>query len=246
MPKKITAILFIVVSLQAAILMPEAHARDFRAGDRQMLVLSRPEDLVATISENVLREAYQRMGIRIYTEIMPAERALMMANSGRINGEVNRIKGIDKAYPNLIRVPVPINRIEAVVFTRHHVFPVTGWDSLKPYLIGIRRGTKFAEKGTRGFRVQAVDDNAQLFHKLYLGRTDLAVTSRVEGLDLIKKHRFYGIRALEPPLVTLELFHYLHKSRSSMLPKITAVLEDMAKEGRIRAIRDENISQIRD
>ena len=46
---------------------------------------------------------------------------------------------------NLMMISVPVNFLDGVVFTKNHHFPVTGWESLKPYSIAIRIGTKFAE-----------------------------------------------------------------------------------------------------
>ncbi len=211
---------------------------------QEQLVFSRPDDPIAEVSEKVLHEAYQRIGIQIQTRTLPAMRALDMSNYGEVDGEVNRIKGIEKAYSNLVMVPVAINVLEGVVFTKEITFSVTGWDSLKPYKIGIRRGTKFAEKGTEGMNVEAVNHNAQLFRKLDLGRNDVIVTSRVEGLEQIMTLHLNGIRVLEPPLVTLNLYHYVHKKHRPLLPNITKALQEMEAEGRIQEIRKQVISEL--
>ncbi len=74
----------------------------------EALIFSKPgpTDHIANISEIVLRKAYERIGVKIDTHYFPAERALYMSNSGLVDGEVNRIIGLEKKYPNLIRVPV--------------------------------------------------------------------------------------------------------------------------------------------
>ncbi|MCP4107581.1 MAG: hypothetical protein GY749_18900 [Desulfobacteraceae bacterium] len=122
------------------------------------LVFSKPDDPVADISEKILKEAYQKIGIRISVTAFPAERALRTSNSGLSDGEVNRIKGINEQYLSLVMVPVEINILEGVVFTIDVSFPVTGWESLRPYNIGIRIGIKFAEKGTVGMDVDKVSE----------------------------------------------------------------------------------------
>ncbi len=201
------------------------------------LIFSKPNDPVADLSETVLRKAYERLGISIQTQTHPAERSLALSNKGAVDGEVNRIKKIESIYPNLIRVPVAINVIEGVVFAKTKTFPVQGWKSLSPYKIGIRRGTKFAELGTKGMMVEPVNENDQLFKLLNIGRTDVVVTSRIEGLEQITTMKLPGIRILEPPLVTLELFHFLHKDHKDLLSGITTVLKSMSDSGQIKAIR---------
>ncbi|MCP4352592.1 MAG: transporter substrate-binding domain-containing protein [Desulfobacterales bacterium] len=208
------------------------------------LVFSKPDDPVANISEEILKEAYQKIGIRISTTTFPAERAIRMSNSGRRDGEVNRVKGLDERYPSLVMVPVEINILEGVVFTTNVSFPVTGWESLRPYNIGIRIGTKFAETGTAGMDVDKVPKNIQLFKKLSAGRNDIVVTSRLEGLWEIKKLGLKNIRILEPPLMKLSLYHYLHKKHIKLVPEIEKILKKMKQEGRILTIRKNFISKL--
>ena len=85
---------------------------------QQSLLFSGAKDPITDISRQVLLEAYQRMGIEIQTQQFPSVRSLVTANSGKTDGELGRIKGIEADYPNLLRVPVVINRVEGVVFLR--------------------------------------------------------------------------------------------------------------------------------
>ena len=211
---------------------------------QEPLVLSKPDDPIAEVSSKVLREAYQRIGIQIQMKTLPAERGLVQSNQGMIDGEVNRIQGIESTYSNLIMVPVAINTFEGVVFTKKVTFPVTGWDSLRPYNIGVRIGTKFAEQGTEGMNVESVTTNEQLLLKLYAGRNDVIVTSRIEGLGQIKRLQLKGVKVIEPPLVTEKLYHYLHKKHAAMIPGIAKVLREMAAEGRIQAIQEQAIAEL--
>ncbi len=50
----------------------------------------------------------------------------------------------------------------ATVFTKLTRFKVAGWESLKPYTIGIIRGIAFAERHTKGMNAVAVKDYAAL------------------------------------------------------------------------------------
>ncbi|QTA85079.1 substrate-binding periplasmic protein [Desulfonema magnum] len=211
---------------------------------REKLVLTTLDShLNAVVGVNILREAYQRIGIQIETKILPAERALHMANKGKFDGEVIRIREVQELYPNLRRVPVPVIAMEGVVFTKDVTFDVTGWESLKPYTIGILIGSKFIEKGTRGLTVEAVPTYKQVLLKLNAGRTDVAVMARTNGLIELRKLNMKGIRVLEPPLVKARLYHYLHKKNEHLIPQIAQVLKNMVEEGRPKEIWDQSIAE---
>ncbi len=209
---------------------------------QESLVFAQPDDPIAEIAFTVLEEAYNRIGIEISSKTLPAERSLILSNNGVTDGEVGRVKAIQNNYPNLVIVPVSINLIEGMVFTKELDFEVKGWESLRPFKIGYRRGTKFAENATRGMNVVSVSSNDQSLKMLSLGRVDLVVMTRVEGYFSIKQLNLDEIKVIEPPLVTLELFHFLHKKNESVLRRITEILEQMEEEGRIEEIRDEVVA----
>jgi polar amino acid transport system substrate-binding protein len=213
---------------------------------QQTLQFSKPGplDYSAQISEDILREAYARIGIRVATDEFPGERALIMSNSGNTDGEVNRIRGISRKYPNLRIIPVAINSIEGLAFAISPNITIRKWQDLQPYIVGLRIGAKYAEYGTAGMKVTAVATNDQVFDMLDQRRTDVAISTRIEGVLTIKKLGLTGIRPMEPPLVTLKLFHFLHKKHLALVPRITLVLEEMAKEGRIKAIKDAAIRKL--
>ncbi len=199
----------------------------------ETLVLASSDDPIAKVSFGILQVAYQSIGYDLSAEVLPAERALILSNTGTLDGEVNRIKGINKKYRSLLLVPVKINTLYGQAFTKTLNFPITGWESLRPYKIGIRIGTKFAEKNTKGMDVVKVENNDLLFKMLDLERLDVVVTSKQEGLLAIKKLGIVDINFLQPALMQLDLFHYLHIKHKKLVPLIEAQLKKMKKAGEI-------------
>jgi len=191
------------------------------------------------ITEKILKEAYKRIGIKMEVKGYPAERAMQMANEGESDGELRRPAGMNKEYKNLIMVPQPVDVGEAVVFTKNKVFAVNGWESLKPYKIGILRGNKFAEKGTDGMNRLPANTIEQLFEMLDAERADIIVLLRRNGVATHKKMNLPGIRVLEPPVETMQLYHYLHKKNERLVPKVAAALQEMEKEGLIQKIKEQ-------
>lgn len=190
------------------------------------------------ISQKVVTEAYRRIGIEVIVKEYPGVRSLKYSNQGKTDGELFRINGMGEAYPNLLMVPVPVNRQDGMVFTKQTEFAVTGWDSLKPYKVGVRRGIKFSDKGTKGMNPQIVNTNKSLFEILDRGRVDIIVITRVNGLEMLRQLKIPGIVPLEPPIESYPLYHYLHKKNKHLLPEITASLQIMEKEGLVQKTRE--------
>ncbi|MEH6472731.1 MAG: transporter substrate-binding domain-containing protein [Halopseudomonas sp.] len=183
-----------------------------------------------------MQAAYRKLGIPITIVKLPPERSLRTANSGQADAELARVKVDLNQYKQLIRVPVAIDIIEATVFSKTESFHVAGWDSLKPYKIGIRQGVKFTERGTRGMDVISGSENIQLFKMLNKGRVDIVVMNKHNALKAIKELGLNDIRMLQPSVHRLEVFHYLHFSNQVLLPRLTEILQQMESSGEIEQI----------
>ena len=208
----------------------------------EVLILGKSEaSLSSDISGAVLREAYQSLGKDLVIKDLPARQSLMRANSGGLDGEVHRKEGISREFPNLLMVPVAINRIDFVVMTKKVDFKVNGWASLQPYALLIQRGVLAVEEGTAGMNVFPSDNPEAIINLLGKGRGELAVDDRLDALRAMKKYKVVDIRILEPPVASITLYHYLHQRHAALLPKITAALKKMEREGRIKAIHEQMI-----
>lgn len=196
------------------------------------------------ISADVMTEAYRRIGVEIAVEEYPAKRALFFANEGKVDGELFRIADMEIEYPNLIRVPVVINHLDAMVYTKSANFTLNGWASLKPYKIGIRRGVKFSERGTRGMDTVAVNSNKALFEILDAGKVDIIVISRTNGLAISNKFKKTDIKLLEAPIESYPMYHYLHSKNKHLLLRLQTALQAMEKEGLIKKIRTRFLSEL--
>ena len=235
-----------VVSVLVSVLLLAVScltAMPSRAGES--LVLGKSEaSLSSSISAAVLREAYQRLGIDLVVKELPARQSVMRANSGGLDGDVQRKEGISREYPNLLMVPVAINRIDFVAMTKKVDFPVNGWSSLKPYALLIQRGALAVEEGTAGMNVFPSDNPEAIISLLLKGRGEVGIDERLDALSAMNKFNVTDIRILEPPVASIILYHYLHQRHVALVPKITAVLKKMESEGRIKAIREQMIREV--
>jgi ABC-type amino acid transport substrate-binding protein len=186
----------------------------------------------------IVREAYSRIGYTATFDRLPARRALEWANDGVTDGDLARIAGTEKQFPNLIRISIPVFRITAVAFAVGETRPISEWHDLRGLTVGIIRGIRYSEIGTRGMEPIPANDMTHLFKLLTLGRIDVAVA--VLDAGRIEIHRHYpaaGIHPVGEPLFIAPLYHYVHVKNGHLVQKLEAVLEKMEAKGEIRALR---------
>lgn len=214
----------------------------------ERIVLSRIDnDPVSDMAYQILQEAYRRLGIPLAAMPLPAERSLSYSSSGKTDGEVVRIAGLEKSYPTLVRVPEPLLEVRIYAFTTGAHLPVNGWSSLMPYRLCIRNGLRTTLQHTEGMRREITNSERQLFAMLRAGRCDMAILSHESWL-LIDKLQMGPLLALEPALSSEPLYHYLYIRQAALAPKLARVLRDMKRDQttqRIQAQFETRVQQAR-
>ncbi len=222
-------ILFLFIFM---VISPVAYAN-------QALVLSMVDDDLSVMSYAILKKAYAKIDIDVSTEILPAQRALAYSSSGRTDGEVHRIAGVENKYPTLIRIPVSLNALEGIAFSCRKKIDTSSWDKLEHLNIGVKIGIRYAEKAT--VNMPNVYKKAQfndLFDLLFAGGLDVVIASKQE----IRRQRLReGSDCLvlnKPALERQSLYHYLHENYRSLVPEITKALKTMSESGEFQSIRN--------
>lgn len=186
----------------------------------------------------VLTEAYKRIGYEIETVDYDGKEALKASNSGKVDGELQRIDGIDRLFTNLIQIQIPINYIQVYAFSKNISFVTDGWFSLRTYKIGIVRGILFAEIGTRGMDVVKTNSYEDLINLLLNDDIDLAIMPLIIGRVLLKKMNVEIIKPLPGVLETMFLYHYLHIKNKHLVKVLEGVLQKMLLNGTTRRLKD--------
>lgn len=206
----------------------------------KVLIISAPKGAkIQGISEEVLKEAYNKIGYDIKVEYIPNTRSLIMANSGNYDAEMSRVEGIDNKFKNMLRIPVPINYLEAYAFSKKNI-NINDWKDLNKYSLGCVRGVKFIEQKLRNEKIDCsyVTFYSQIIKMLRFDRIEIAVIPRINGMNQIKEEKAKDIHLIEPALEKANLYHYLNKKHSEIAPKLKDVLLEMEKSGRIKEIRE--------
>lgn len=185
------------------------------------------------ILEQVLAEACARIGYGASFRQVPAERALLEANTGIADGVVARVPGIESTYPSLIFVPsATIPRRDFVAFTLDPRIAIGRWVDLSGHDVAIVRGWKIVEANVPGSASTVRAESTELaFRLLKRHRTDVVVNARLDGLDMARRLGIEEVIVHDPPLASLSLYPYLHRSRAALVPLLAQALNEMKADG---------------
>ncbi|WP_319583621.1 transporter substrate-binding domain-containing protein [uncultured Pseudodesulfovibrio sp.] len=203
----------------------------------ESLVLGYGGGSLSVESLKVLKEAYERIGVKVEGRRMPAARSLEMADTGQVDGDVNRIEAIEEQYPNLIRVDVPVNLLEGIVLTCNTSLEHVNPEAISKLHLGIKIGNRYAEMLTQDMPdVTKLPYEKKLMALLLEGRLDALLVDRAWAKAEMAKPGMECLRINEPPLVVVPLYHYLNRRHKDLVPMITGELRAMRESGEIDRI----------
>ncbi len=192
----------------------------------------------------VTKEVFKRVGYDIDILRLPAARALHDLNNGIIDGDLVRIKKISTIFPNIRVVPEKIIDFDFVAISKNIDFKSNGWDSLKPYEVGIVAGWKILEANVKGnVAVTKVDDTRQLIKILDNNRVDLVVSERWQAQQAIKESSAKSLIIHEPPIKSNEMFIVVHKKHEKLIPKLVSAIKAMKKDGSFAQVYDRTLGK---
>ncbi len=192
------------------------------------------------VLDTILKECFRRLGHTVDIRMLPAERCLRDSNAGIADGELGRIAGIDILYPNLIRVPEPIIQSrDFVAFSIRRHFNTPSWKSLAPYNVGIVKGWKILEVNAMPAKsLLKVASTTALFNVLARDRIDVALSARTDGTATARKLGIASrVRIMEPPLASLKLYLYLHRTHRKWVEPVSRTLQGMKQDGTFKRLR---------
>ena len=161
------------------------------------------------------------------------EESLQRSNAGLTDGELSRIKNITAIYKNLVIVPVPLITVTAVAFSKDKTINITSWKDLQNYRVTIVKGAKFIEKGTANIEKTFSLSFQDAFSSLQNGQTDIVVIPKLSGLKINIENGYKNIHIVSKALKSLDLYHFVHKKNTHLIPLITPILQTMKENGEL-------------
>lgn len=222
--------------------LAQSDKKRFTVSTSYKSLLSNPEQ--TGMLDLIVKEAFRRIGIEAEIVFTPTERSLADVDAGLLDAELNRIEGMGKNYPNLLRVPEPNMVMDFVAFSKKD-YKIKGWESIRDLYIGLVRGWKILEENTDGFpHVVSVPTETELFKMLDMGRLDIALYSKLTGYEQLHLRGLEGIGHLEPPLASRSMYLYLHKRHSDLVKPLAEALRGMKADGTYARIVRETTSHL--
>lgn len=162
-----------------------------------------------------------------------------LSNSGQVDGEMWRILGIEEEFTNLIRVPIGVWAHPELAFVKDDI-TLDGWESLAPFRVAFRKGTKVVENNIRGVVTNQfpMDSIEEAFELLANDLVDVVISDNIDGTYLIASDEYKdsGIRLVEKPIDDALLFSYLHKKHAALVPLFADAISHAKKDGTYQRI----------
>lgn len=180
-----------------------------------------------------MSEIYASLGVRMELVRMPGKRALLQASDGASDGELMRIALDEDAYPDLIRIPVPLTEIRVRAFGLDPALEqVDSWEALAPYRVGALRGMVLVEQNL-GSRAIYTNRFASLAGMLTFGRVDAVVVPDVALQSALKMLKLTHIDFYQSKVLgRFRLYHYLHRRHAKLAERLTMRLQEEMASGR--------------
>lgn len=214
---------------------PALHAEPLRLNSGVRAPYFQPDK--SGFIDQLVPEVFRRIGVEaVGVQYAASERAMINANNGVDDGLVLRIRGLEKAYPNLVLIDEKIIDNDFVAYAKQADFVTTSFAALKGRQVAFINGWKIFEANLPGdVAVTKVQEAKQLFTLLDQDRADVVLYERWQGNQILKES---GIRAqvLAPPLATSEMFMYLHKKHAHLAEPAARALRAMKADGTWRRI----------
>jgi ABC-type amino acid transport substrate-binding protein len=194
----------------------------------------------------IYTEALGRMGMEFKFVEVPAKRASLYSNSGRVDGELNRISTYGDLYPNMVMVPEPNLEGSFSAFTLSPTIHLDGWESLEgtTYSVGLLRGVVYCEQNLSWVlpedQLHPVTSLDQGMRMLLDRRIDILVYNTPVTLIFLDSEE--GKALLDTAAGHVNVYNsglmgithghaWLHKSHADLAQPLAEVLRQMKAEG---------------
>jgi polar amino acid transport system substrate-binding protein len=196
----------------------------------------------------IYTEAFRRLGYELQYKGYPNERANLMAETGRVDGEIQRAASYEKIAKNLIKVEEPSFLVRVAAYAVTPGIVLDGWESLRNtnYRVEYRRGSKVPQMALPAVvtpeQLSTISTVELGLKKLILRRTDIFIEQELiveETLRKFNKGDFDPSSVYQAGIMwTGESHLYLHKKHAALLPKIAEVLKAMKQEGVVERYKE--------
>lgn len=181
---------------------------------------------------NMLREAFDRLGMEVEFVSLPLSRSLLDLSQGDVDGVAAHFMAEVEEFDNLVVAPQPMARINYSVFSNAGSGPVHSWDDLQGKTVGIVRGDlpPLVEALKRGIRVYELNNGGTGFRMVQAGRLDAIIYEKQYGTLHIRERCLDDITASSLNLAGYTYF-VLSEKHSPLAIPLARAFQAMLRDG---------------
>ena len=186
----------------------------------------------------IFREALRRIGYDFELAGYPILRAAKMADSGAVDGEINRAADYADGHPSLVRVDESLSSHAFAAYAGRPLTLGEGWAGLvgRGYRVECRAGVLRCETQTRQLlpagQVSSVYSAQLALRKLQVGRTDLYIDVEEVVDGMLATGEFAGSPVRKVGVVEMfKGYAFLHQKNRALAAPLAAALAAMKREG---------------
>lgn len=213
------------------------------AGENVLSISISTANTKGSCAATILTKAYGEIGYQLNFLVIPAQRALVESNEGRVDGVMNRIEGIDRNFPNLIRIITPIctNTYFLYMLKDNKLNSIEELTHLK---IGIKKGNTPLEVIFEKLKPYEATSYQQLISMLITKRLDAIAINEAAFANAIHSQKYpqslKSIVTVDYPFSIDYGYHYLHKKHLNLIPLISKKLAELESNGYIEKANKEH------
>ncbi|MDB5848636.1 MAG: hypothetical protein JWP29_2388 [Rhodoferax sp.] len=189
------------------------------------------DSALCDVAERVMAKASRRSGIEMQFRKLPLQRALPMANSGEIDGDLMRTRYIDPLFPNLVRLRIPLITVDYAAYGITEAIRSLGREALRQRSFGIRKGMLSVQKSVEGLRFSEGQSFSALFDMLRAERFDVAIVPYVEAEIEIRQKKLTQVFAWQHYWASEPNYFTLNRKHMNLVAPLEQALAQMEREG---------------
>lgn len=195
------------------------------------------ESTQAKFQTGVAQAVFDRLGVPVQFVRAPAERALQLVNDGVDDGNLIRIAGLSRVYPNLIMVDEPLIDYDFIAITLREDFAIAHWQDLIDREVALISGWKIFESNVPAeAKLSKVANGEQLMRLLKSARVEVALYERLQAIAAMRQAGVTGAVIHEPPLAKRAMHMYVNRQHADLSKRISQELLAMKRDGTYAAI----------
>jgi len=177
-----------------------------------------------------MRQVYSMAGYQTRFTSLSAARSKQLLEIGDIDAELFRAEGLDDIASTMAKVPEALIEVKISAYAVNPKIQRLSSTAFQSYRVGIRHGLNIQDqlklsKTSQVYRLE------QLVNMLKYDRIDIVILSETSAFFLRQKFGLRDLRALEPHLATLPVYHYVHRRHAHLIEQLADNIKILKNKG---------------